>query len=89
MARKLETDNVAACKRRMERCEKALDDVKWAAFELKVAGAKRAHARVAGCKKSVMGALNHARARYRAAERKARECPDCGDTDCHADPRRP
>lgn len=93
MARKLETADVAMCRRRMERCEKALDDLKWAVFELKQAGAKRAHARVAACLKSVKGAANHARARFRAAERKAeqvpRDCPDCGTFDCHADPRRP
>jgi hypothetical protein len=71
MTRKLDIDDLPLCKWRIERCEKALDDLKWAAFELKVAGAMRAHARVAGCRKSVQGALNHARARYNEARRKA------------------
>jgi hypothetical protein len=51
----------------MEGCEKALDNLKWAAFELKLAGARRAHAYVLRAKKSAQGAYNHARARWRTA----------------------
>lgn len=67
MSRPLETSNEPECRRRMERCEKALDDLKWAAFELKLAGAKRAHAYTLRARKSAQGAYNHARMRWRTA----------------------
>lgn len=71
MARKLETDDEADARWRLLYCTAARDAVGAAIQYLQDARAPQALKRVRALKKSLQGAVNHARRRHRAAQRVA------------------
>lgn len=70
MPRKLEIDNVDDAYWRMRDCERALAAVMTVRQYLHAARAPQALRYARRLHKSVQGAVNHARARHRAAQRK-------------------